>query len=34
MEKVDAKNTADLIRIIMSRNAQDGLRSHDVEPSI
>jgi FixJ family two-component response regulator len=34
MEKVDAKNTADLIRIIMSRHAPNGSRSHDVESSI
>jgi FixJ family two-component response regulator len=34
MEKVDAKNTADLIRIIMSRRSPNGSHSLDVEPSI
>ncbi|HLH96108.1 MAG TPA: response regulator [Xanthobacteraceae bacterium] len=34
MEKVDAKNTADLIRIVMSRHSQDGSGNRDVEPSI
>jgi FixJ family two-component response regulator len=34
MEKVDAKNTADLIRIVMSRHAPNGSHNHDAEPSI